>query len=126
MTLQNLCARHGRYVGRKGCPVCKRERARRPKRATAAEKIRSSARWKTAERETIDRDGGQCTYGLELGDGRVMGGRCPVITGLQAHHRVPIEAGGAPFALSNLRTLCATHHARAESALRQQQEEQRV
>jgi hypothetical protein len=122
MTVQRICAAHGRYSGRR-CEACAAERARRPKRKSAADRIRSTAAWKRAERRTIARDGDQCTYGTEIGDGRVVGRRCPVVTGLQVHHRVAIEDGGAPLDDSNLRTVCATHHARLEAESRRLREE---
>lgn len=120
MTVQKICARHGRYVGRR-CPACKGEEARRPQRSTIATKVRNSKRWKVVQAQALDRDGRRCTYGLEPGDRGTRhypGGRCPVVVGLQGHHRVPIEDGGAPFDLDNVRTACATHHARLDADYR--------
>lgn len=122
MTVQKICAEHGRYVGRE-CPSCRAGRARRAKRKTRAEAVRATARWKRAQAAAIARDGGRCTYGLEDGDRGVAhypGGRCPVEEGLQGHHRIPIEDGGAPYDLRNVRTVCATHHARLEAELREE------
>lgn len=120
MTVQRICATHGRYVGR-SCPTCRDDRARRPKPRTLAERVRSTKRWKSTEREAKRRDDGRCTYGLEPGDRGTRhypDGRCPVVDGLQGHHRTPVEDGGAPYDLENVRTLCATHHARVESEYR--------
>lgn len=126
MTVQDICARHGRYVGGE-CPACKLERARRPKRRTLAEKVRATGRWRRVERAAKNRDGGRCTWGTEPGDRGARhypGGRCPVSDRLQGHHRVPIEDGGAPYDLGNVRTLCTQHHGRAESEYRQRKEEE--
>lgn len=120
MPVQRLCARHGRYVG-KACPTCRRDRATRPKRATSADRVRSTPRWKKVAAAAAARDGHRCTYGLEPGDRGVAHypeGRCPVREGLDGHHRIPIEDGGAPYSLANVRTVCRTHHARLEQEAR--------
>lgn len=120
MTVQRLCARHGRYVGQ-ACPTCRRDRATRPKKPSIAERARSSPRWKKVAAAAAERDGHRCTYGLEPGDrgaSHYPQGRCPVKAGLDGHHRIPIEAGGAAFDLENVRTLCRTHHARLEQEAR--------
>lgn len=117
MTVQRICSRHGRYVGR-SCPKCRTDRDARTKPITRADQLRSSRRWKRVQRAAIARDGYRCTYGLELGDrgaAHYPQGRCPVEDGLSGHHRVPIEAGGEPFELDNVRTVCATHHAALEA-----------
>lgn len=126
MTVQRICARHGRFLG-STCPECRRERAGRPKRNTLAVQVRSSRRWKRVERAARERDGGRCTYGLQIGErgaGHYPDGRCPVTEGLSGHHVVPIEDGGAPYDLDNVRTLCAPHHARKEAEIRREKEEQ--
>jgi 5-methylcytosine-specific restriction endonuclease McrA len=126
VTVQRICAQHGRYVGR-DCPKCRSVRAARPKPRTRAVAVRSSARWKNVAAAAAKRDGHRCTYGLEDGDRGARtypGGRCPVQDGLTGHHRTPIEDGGAPYDLANVRTLCATHHARLEAEARTHRREE--
>lgn len=125
MTVQRLCARHGRYVG-SSCPTCRRDRATRPKPKTDAVRIRSTRKWKQVAAAARRRDGNRCTYGLELADfgsSHYPDGRCPVVDGLDGHHRTPIEDGGRPYALDNVRTVCRTHHARLEQVERDNREE---
>lgn len=83
--------------------------------------MRSSRRWQKVREAAKRRDGNRCTYGLERGDrgtAAYPGGRCPVTEGLDGHHRLPVEDGGAPYDLDNVRTVCATHHARLEAEQR--------
>lgn len=125
MTVQRICAQHGRYVGR-SCPKCRADRAARPKKKTGAVAVRSSQRWKRVVEQAKRRDGHRCTYGLEPGDRgarHYLGGRCPVTDGLDGHHRTPIEDGGAPYDLANVRTVCRTHHARLEAEQRAERSE---
>lgn len=121
MTVQRICARHGRHVDPDGCPKCRADRRQRPVKKTRAVVVRSSARWKKVVEQAKRRDGNRCTYGLERGDRGTRhypDGRCPVTEGLDGHHRLPIEDGGAPYDLENVRTVCRTHHARLESDTR--------
>lgn len=121
MAVKRICARHEIvYVGRGGCPACRDEDAA-SRAPTEADRIRSSAAWKRAQKLCIADAEGRCTYGLEATDRGAThyeDGRCPVEVELQAHHRIPIEDGGAPFDQENLRCVCATHHARLEAAYR--------
>lgn len=116
-----LCARHGAYSGRGGCPECRKIRAARPKPRTDLDRIRSTSRWQEARRKCVELAGGRCTYGLEEGDRGAQaypGGRCPVTEKLDAHHRVALEDGGAPYAQDNLRCVCRGHHSRLEAERR--------
>ena len=79
------------------------------KAADPATAIRNSARWKKVAAICIARDGDQCTYGTWPGE-KFWTGRCPVKIRLQAHHIVPITAGGDPYDLENLRTTCDEHN----------------
>ena len=57
-------------------------------------KVRSTARWKRARRAALERDGYRCRK-----CGRAAGR-------FEVDHVVPLEAGGAPYALDNLQSLC--------------------
>lgn len=61
--------------------------------------IYGTRRWKVVRRQVFDRDGWRCT-------------RCGRVGRLECDHVVPVARGGAPFALSNLRTLCRGCHVR--------------
>jgi 5-methylcytosine-specific restriction endonuclease McrA len=108
------------------CPSCEQphegdhdcpNRTARRKVLNAADRIRSSARWKRARARRLRTDGARCTYGTFAGESFWMAdGRCPVVVKLDVHHRTPIEQGGAPFDQENLRTLCHQHHRRIENA----------
>lgn len=119
-----ICALHGLYNGAE-CPACQASRAtsdatRRRDRATRADKIRSTRRWKLTVERILNRDGHRCTYGNYDEDdvrGLTTGG-CRARKKLGVHHRVPIEDDGDPFDEENLRTLCADHHAVVEAAYR--------
>lgn len=121
MAVRRICSRHDVvYVGRR-CLICVDEAAARTKPQNHADRIRATAAWKAAQKLCLTLAGDRCTYGLEDGDRGAThfdDGRCPVVVRLQAHHRIPIEAGGDPFDQRNLRCVCATHHARLEAALR--------
>lgn len=58
------------------------------------------AKWKAARREAFERDAFRCV-------------RCGNAGRLEAHHRIPLEEGGDPYALENLETLCRACHIRA-------------
>lgn len=126
-----VCGIHGLYAGR-ACPACKTSRAtsaatRRWQRASAADRIRSSARWKRVAARILVRDGHRCTFGLyDEDDARgVPAGGCRARLGVDVHHRVPIEDGGDPFDDANLRSLCERHHASVEQAYRAAKEDDR-
>ena len=57
------------------------------------ESIKNDPRWHRARRDCIERDGHRCV-------------RCGADDDLQADHITPLDAGGAPFDLDNLQTLC--------------------
>ena len=54
-------------------------------------------RWPAARRAALDRDGWRCTA-------------CGRAGRLEVHHRTPLDAGGDPYALDNLETLCRRCH----------------
>lgn len=121
MTVARICSHcQHPYIGKRcGC------RPARSKPRTEANRIRNTMAWRRVRARAIARDGNRCTWGLEDGDDGTLhypDQRCPVTARLDGHHRVPIEAGGAPFALSNIRTMCSTHHNRAEASLRRQEQ----
>lgn len=66
-------------------------------------KVYATARWKRVRLAVIDRDGRRCT-------------ECGGAGRLEVHHVRPIQAGGAPFDLDNLRTVCRRCHFGAEPA----------
>lgn len=125
MAVKRICPRHGVYTARR-CPACETARNARPRPQTTARQIRSTSRWKAVTRAVRARDDHRCTFGMpehalpELAgveareSGHYPDRRCPVVEGLDVHHRIPIEAGGQPYAQGNLRTLCRTHHARLQ------------
>ena len=57
----------------------------------------NSRRWADARGKALDRDGWRCT-------------RCGKAARLEAHHNQALVAGGAPYDLRNLRTLCRGCH----------------
>ncbi len=64
----------------------------------------STRRWRKLRARVLRRDGHQCTHVDEHGN------RCPVTTGVEVDHVIPLAHGGADH-LANLRTLCPQHHA---------------
>lgn len=60
-------------------------------------KVYRDPRWGRARRKVLDRAGYRCE-------------RCGRAGTLEVHHRQPIAAGGAPFALSNLEAICRPCH----------------
>lgn len=67
-------------------------------RSARASRIYSTKKWRVTRRRKL-RDSPTCEdCGLELAT--------------EVDHAVPIEEGGAPYALSNLRSLCARCHGR--------------
>jgi 5-methylcytosine-specific restriction endonuclease McrA len=92
----------------KYCLVCKahhpigevcRAQERRRYAASRQRRIRSTARWQRTRALVRQRDGNRCVH-------------CGSSQGLQAHHIVSLEDGGAAFILNNLETVCSTCHAR--------------
>lgn len=71
----------------------------------AGRKVYDSREWRAARRAALARDGYRCS---ECG-GR--GGRGPG-RALQVDHVLPVEKGGAPFDVANLRTVCPPCHHR--------------
>lgn len=63
----------------------------------------STRRWRKLRARALRRDGHQCTHLDEHGQ------RCPATFGLEVDHTIPLADGGADH-LTNLRSLCATHH----------------
>ena len=61
-------------------------------------KVRSAYRWKRARLAALDRDGWRCRH-----CGRAAGR-------FEVDHIVPLEAGGAAYALDNLQSLCRPCH----------------
>lgn len=59
----------------------------------------SSRLWQATRRACFDRDGWRCQ----------MPG-CSVAWPLEAHHVVPLAAGGAEYDVDNCLTLCSAHH----------------
>lgn len=114
----HVCARCNQPFEPRDGHDCPRAGRRRPKPTSAADKIRATARWQRTRARILRRDGHRCTFGT-YDDERYWLGRCPVTKGVDVHHRQPIEQGGAPFAGDNLRTMCATHHARDEQRIRE-------
>jgi hypothetical protein len=101
MPTARVCA-CGRITTRTRCPDC--ERAHSRQRATEPQShIRNSAAWQRARAAAKARDNG-CAMRTQGG----CNGR------LEVHHRTPIAAGGNPYDLANLLTLCRTHHEQAE------------
>ena len=57
----------------------------------------NAKRWQRARRACFARDGYRCRD-------------CQHAGRLEAHHITPLDAGGAPYALDNLATLCRACH----------------
>lgn len=60
---------------------------------------RPYSRWRRVRRIVLDRDGWRCR-------------KCGKAGRLEVDHIVPLEAGGEPFELDNLRALCRDCHIR--------------
>jgi 5-methylcytosine-specific restriction endonuclease McrA len=93
------CGRH--YEGSTGargrCGDCGRAYDRELSRQKRARRARNSARWQKARAAAKQRDGNRCV-------------NCGATEGLQVHHVVRLENGGAEFDLNNLVTLCVGCH----------------
>lgn len=70
--------------------------------------IYATREWREAREACLARDGHSCTVELPSDTGEIW--RCPESGDLVVHHVDPIEAGGAPFELDNLLTICRSHH----------------
>lgn len=70
--------------------------------------IYSTREWREARAAALERDGHQCTVELPADTGEIW--RCPDVHDLVVHHIDPVEAGGHPFDLANLLTICRSHH----------------
>jgi HNH endonuclease len=66
--------------------------------------------WRNARDNAVYRDKWRCTKREE--DGKSCKGPISV------HHKVPVRAGGAPYDVDNLTTLCRRHHHEADKAWR--------
>lgn len=105
------------------CESCRRKRDEQRIRFEPWRRLYQTPEWARAQRECLNRDGGQCRA-------RTGSGRCEETQHLQAHHQTPLrvlwrQAEGdwvwfvsAATRLSALAALCPTHHAQAERALR--------
>jgi 5-methylcytosine-specific restriction endonuclease McrA len=92
------CHRHYRSPGiRNRCPDCGRALDRELSRQKRARGARNSAQWQKARAAAKQRDGNRCVH-------------CGATEGLQVHHVVRLEDGGAAFELNNLVTLCVGCH----------------
>lgn len=69
--------------------------------------IYATFKWKRARDRTVRRDGNRC-------QARINGVQCEITGGLNVHHIIPLKDGGEPFELSNLVTLCRSHHEQIE------------
>jgi 5-methylcytosine-specific restriction enzyme A len=93
------CGRHYHSgTGVRGrCGDCGRAYDRELSRRKRARRARNSAQWQKARAAAKQRDGNRCV-------------NCGASEGLQVHHIVRLEDGGAEFDLANLRTLCVRCH----------------
>jgi hypothetical protein len=99
------------HRGRRGhCATCsttlEREKSRK-RRAHSATHVRNSKRWQQVRQQARARDGGCTLAHLSPCHGR-----------LEAHHLIPIEKGGNPYALSNVTTVWRKHHEQLEQRTR--------
>ena len=78
-------------------------------------------RWARVRREALDRDDWRCqeliapgaiSTSTQIGVNWGFTPICGKAGRLEVHHIKPLEHGGKPFELSNLRTLCREHHIR--------------
>jgi 5-methylcytosine-specific restriction enzyme A len=97
-----LCLHCGRHYDsgtcvRGRCGDCGRAYDRELSRQKRARRARNSAAWQKARAAAKQRDGHRCV-------------NCRASEGLQAHHIVRLEDGGAEFDLNNLVTLCVGCH----------------
>lgn len=62
----------------------------------------NSLRWRATRSRVLKRDANRCTVS------RLLGGECSA--SLDVHHIRPVRAGGAPYDLENLASVCDSHH----------------
>lgn len=60
-------------------------------------RLYGSAPWRRVRRQVLERDGRRCQ-------------RCGAPGRLEVHHRTPLGAGGDPFDVANLQSLCRKCH----------------
>ena len=65
----------------------------------------TGAAWRRLRRAALDRDRWRCT-------------KCESPVGLEMHHLVPLDKGGAPLALDNVRMQCRDCHVDSHRAIR--------
>lgn len=82
-----------------------------PKRANP---FYQTPEWLAARKEALKSAGHRCE---RVVDGRRCGCRLPT-SRLIVDHKVELQDGGAPFAQSNLETLCPKHHSEKTAAER--------
>ena len=70
----------------------------------------SSAAWKHARAQALQRDNHRCTVAL------ILGGECSAV--LHVHHIERPEDGGSLLDLGNLGTVCSVHHSVWEALAR--------
>lgn len=116
-----LCLKCGKaFEAGKGDSYCsehaearENERTRRRDVNEPARGYRRTARWKRAAAKARARDDGRCTF-VNLTRGPIAGTRpgerCSRTHGLDVHHVQALAAGGAPYSLANLATVCRAHH----------------
>lgn len=68
----------------------------------------SDPRWDAARKAVLERDNGSCVVSW------LLGGQCSDGP-LHVHHIIPVAEGGPKFELSNLASVCASHHPTWES-----------
>jgi hypothetical protein len=92
------------------CPPCAREservRNRARVRSSTYTQVLNTSAWRRVRARAVRRDEGCVHAGADC-SGRI-----------EVHHLVPVTAGGEPFELDNLITLCQHHHAQHEAAIR--------
>lgn len=79
-----------------------------------ANNVYSTRSWRIVRRRVLRRDGYRCRA-VEVYDDVEI--RCPCTAGLEVHHKVRPEDGGAVYDEANLLTLCPAHHGRLERRL---------
>jgi 5-methylcytosine-specific restriction endonuclease McrA len=105
-----LCLHCGRHYHsgtgvRARASDCGRAYDRELSRQKRARRTRNSAAWQKARAAAKQRDGNRCV-------------NCGATEGLQVHHVVRLEDGGAEFDLNNLVTLCVGCHGEQHRGIR--------
>jgi 5-methylcytosine-specific restriction endonuclease McrA len=101
------CGTPGPDPGR--CASCARERERTRYAAEPSRRLRSTSLYRRQRDTAKQRDGYRCQD-------------CGSSENLEAHHVLPLEQDGEPFALDNLVTLCASCHRQQLGRLRRTRE----